>query len=63
MTRAPVDPAWLEAELDALAGLVDAGETLELVGRLNAILGARPRVPVAGDGAGAVQTAPASESV
>ena len=63
VTRAPVDPTWLEAELDALAGLVDEGETLELVGRLNAILGARLRAPVAGDGAGAVETAPASESV
>jgi FlaA1/EpsC-like NDP-sugar epimerase len=62
VTRAPVDSAWLEAELDSLARLVDAGETLELVGRLNALLGTRPRVPAAGDGAGAV-TAPASESV
>jgi FlaA1/EpsC-like NDP-sugar epimerase len=65
VTRAPVDPAWLEAELDALSALVDEGETLELVGRLNAILGSslRAPAPVAGDGAGAVETAPASESV
>jgi FlaA1/EpsC-like NDP-sugar epimerase len=63
VTRAPVDPAWLEEELDSLAGLVDAGETLELVGRLNAITAAQLRVPVPRDGAGAVETAPASESV
>ena len=30
----PVDPVWLEAELRELARLVEAGETLELVGKL-----------------------------
>ena len=34
----PVDPAWLEAKLDELDALVEAGETLELVGRLAAIV-------------------------
>jgi FlaA1/EpsC-like NDP-sugar epimerase len=33
----PVDPVWLEAELVELARLVEAGETLELVGRLTAM--------------------------
>ncbi len=64
VTRAPVDSAWLEEELDALASLVEGGETLELVGRLNAIMARSTREPVPepapGDGAGAVETAPAS---
>jgi FlaA1/EpsC-like NDP-sugar epimerase len=63
VTRPPIDAAWLESELDELARLVDAGETLELVGRLNSLVGAPRLVPVAGDGAGAVETAPASETV
>ena len=29
VTRPPIDPDWLEVELDELARLVDAGETLE----------------------------------
>ena len=62
VTRAPIDAAWLEEELDLLARLVDAGDTLELVGRLNALCGA-PRRAHSGDGAGAVETAPASETV
>jgi FlaA1/EpsC-like NDP-sugar epimerase len=37
-TRRPIDFAWLEAELAVLRGLVDAGETLELVGRMGAML-------------------------
>ena len=63
MTRPPIDAAWLEQELDDLAQLVDAGDTLELVGRLNALVGAPQRATVSGDGAGAVETAPASEKV
>jgi FlaA1/EpsC-like NDP-sugar epimerase len=63
VTRAPIDPEWLEAELDALARLVAEGDTLELVGRLNALVGAQRRATVSGDGAGAVETAPASEKV
>ena len=65
MTRPPIDAEWLEEELDALARLVAGGDTLELVGRLNALCAAPRRVGaavlVAGDGAGAVETAPASE--
>jgi hypothetical protein len=63
VTRPPIDAAWLEQELDDLSGLVDAGDTLELVGRLNTLVGARQRATVSGDGAGAVETAPASETV
>jgi len=64
VTRPPIDADWLEDELDELGRLVEAGETLELVGRLNAIVGAPRRNGVeAGDGAGAVETAPASEIV
>ncbi|MBA3333268.1 MAG: polysaccharide biosynthesis protein, partial [Actinobacteria bacterium] len=59
VTRPPIDPAWLEEELDALHGLVEEGETLELVGRLNAIVGAPRRALVSGDGAGAVEAASA----
>ena len=29
MTRPPIDPDWLEDELDELERLVEAGETLE----------------------------------
>ena len=63
VTRAPIDARWLEDELDELARLVEDGETLELVGRLNTIVAAPLRNGDPGDGAGAVQTAPASESV
>jgi FlaA1/EpsC-like NDP-sugar epimerase len=44
VTRPPIDARWLEEELDALAQLVEEGETLELVGRLNAIVAAPRRV-------------------
>ena len=64
VTRPPIDQHWLEDELDELARLVDAGETLELIGRLNAICGAPRRTgSPAGDGAGAAEATPASESV
>ncbi|MBA2384533.1 MAG: polysaccharide biosynthesis protein [Actinobacteria bacterium] len=36
--RPPIDPEWLEAELGELERLVDGGETLELVGRLAALV-------------------------
>ncbi len=64
LTRPPIDAPWLEEELDALRGLVEAGETLELVGRLHSLVGAprRGTPPQVGAGA-AVETAPASESV
>ena len=42
VTRPPIDRRWLEDELDELARLVDAGETLEVVGRLTNVVG-RPR--------------------
>jgi FlaA1/EpsC-like NDP-sugar epimerase len=63
VTRPPIDARWLEQELDELFRLVDEGETLDLVGRLNAIVAAPRRNGVAGDEAGAVEPAPASESV
>jgi FlaA1/EpsC-like NDP-sugar epimerase len=44
VTRTPIDPAWLESELDELERLVEAGETLDLVGRLNAIVGSPRRL-------------------
>jgi FlaA1/EpsC-like NDP-sugar epimerase len=53
LTRAPVDPAWLDAELAELEQLVEAGETLESVGVLNRIVreprrsGAEPVTPEA----------------
>jgi FlaA1/EpsC-like NDP-sugar epimerase len=48
-TRAPVDGAWLEEELAELERLVTAGETLEVVSRLSAMVRAprRTRVSVA----------------
>ena len=62
VTRPPIDADWLQDELDALERLVQAGETLELVGRLHALTSAPRRVPALGD-AGATRVAPASESV
>jgi FlaA1/EpsC-like NDP-sugar epimerase len=64
VTRPPIDQEWLEGELDELAHFVEAGETLELIGRLNGICAAPRRTGVyAGDGAGAAEAAPASEPV
>jgi FlaA1/EpsC-like NDP-sugar epimerase len=64
VTRPPIDQEWLEAELDELGQLVEAGETLELIGRLNTICAAPRRNGVlAGDGAGAAEATPASEIV
>jgi FlaA1/EpsC-like NDP-sugar epimerase len=40
----PVDPLWLEEELDELERLVEAGETVELVARLGAIVRGPQRV-------------------
>jgi FlaA1/EpsC-like NDP-sugar epimerase len=64
MTRPAIDADWLEEALDELERLVEAGETLDLVGRLNAMVAEPRRVAVvARDGAGAARTAPASETV
>jgi FlaA1/EpsC-like NDP-sugar epimerase len=54
--RAPVDGVWLEEELGALEQLVDAGETLEVVSRLSAMLRAPRRVSVAQEDALSEQT-------
>jgi len=45
--RAPIDGVWLEEELSALEQLVAAGETLEVVSRLSAMVRAPQRVGVA----------------
>jgi FlaA1/EpsC-like NDP-sugar epimerase len=64
VTRPPIDPAWLDGELDELERLVQSGETLDIVGRLTTLVAQPRRVGVtAGDGAGAATPAPASESV
>jgi FlaA1/EpsC-like NDP-sugar epimerase len=64
VTRPPIDQHWLEEELDELARLVDAGETLELIGRLTTLSAAPRRMPLdAGDSAGAAEATPASETV
>ncbi len=44
VSRAPVDPQWLESELGQLEELVEDGETLELVGALNRIVADPQRV-------------------
>jgi len=54
----PVDRGWLEEKLDELDALVEGGETLELVGRLAAIV----REPKREAGAAAIAT-PASKTV
>ncbi len=62
VTRPPIDQPWLEDELDELARLVDAGETLDLIGRLNTIVASPRRNGVlAGDAAGAAEATPASK--
>ena len=43
-SQEPIDPAWLDGELRELARLVDDGETLELVSRLNGMARAPQRV-------------------
>ena len=63
VTRPPIDGGWLEDELDALERLVDAGETLDLVGRLHALTSSPRRAVEARDGAGAAEATPASETV
>ena len=64
VTRPPIDQQWLEDELDELARLVDAGETLEVIGRLNMIAASPRRNGVlAEDGTGAAEATPASETV
>jgi FlaA1/EpsC-like NDP-sugar epimerase len=43
-TRPPVDPLWLEEELDELGRLVDTGVTLEVVAKLGQIVRTRKTV-------------------
>ena len=56
-----VERAWLEGKLDELERLVEAGDTLELVGRLAAIV-REPRAQAEPETGAAVAT-PASETV
>jgi FlaA1/EpsC-like NDP-sugar epimerase len=58
--RPPIDPQWLESELHQLERLVGAGETLELVGRLAALVREPKRLEASEADAVA---APASEVV
>ena len=46
VTRPPVEAHWLDDELAALERLVDAGDTLETVARLSAVVGRPVRVGV-----------------
>jgi FlaA1/EpsC-like NDP-sugar epimerase len=46
VTRPPIDRRWLEEELEELERLVDGGETLEVVGRLNGVVAAPRRTVV-----------------
>jgi FlaA1/EpsC-like NDP-sugar epimerase len=43
-TRAPVDPVWLNDELNELERLVDAGETLEVVAKLGQVARTRQTI-------------------
>jgi FlaA1/EpsC-like NDP-sugar epimerase len=63
VTRAAIDADWLGTELDELERLIEAGDTLELVGHLSSLVGAPRRASVSGDGAGAAQAAPTSGTV
>ena len=55
----PVERAWLEGKLDELERLVETGDTLELVGRLAAIV----REPQREEAGAATSATPAPESV
>jgi FlaA1/EpsC-like NDP-sugar epimerase len=55
VSRRPVDAAWLEDELAELERLVDAGETLDLISRLSAMM-REPRFAAAAERA---ETSPA----
>jgi FlaA1/EpsC-like NDP-sugar epimerase len=57
----PVDRAWLDARLDELEALVESGETLELVGRLAAVVREPKRLDV--EAGAATAATPASETV
>src|SRR5207247_4746190 len=46
-TRPPIDAAWLDEELGELERLVDAGETLEVVAKLAAMMREAHSVPAA----------------
>src|SRR5439155_774164 len=50
----PVDPVWLEAELRELERMVEAGETLELVGKLTTMTREPHRIHVAAAGGDAI---------
>jgi FlaA1/EpsC-like NDP-sugar epimerase len=63
VTRPPIDRHWLEDELDELGRLVDAGETLELIGRLTTICAAPQRVGAAAERAAVAEPASAPETV
>jgi FlaA1/EpsC-like NDP-sugar epimerase len=56
----PVERLWLDGQLDELERLVEAGDTLELVGRLAATVREPRRVSVTAD---ATEAAPAAETV
>jgi FlaA1/EpsC-like NDP-sugar epimerase len=59
----PVDRAWLDGKLDELERYVEAGETLELVGALAAMVREPQRVPEQAAAADATEAAPAAETV
>ena len=60
--RPPIDAAWLELELEELERLVVRGETLELVGRLAALV-REPRRLGDFEVSAAVTATPTSETV
>ena len=62
LTRPPIDAAWLELELQELERLVVEGETLELVGRLAALV-REPRRLDSVEVSAAVTATPTSETV
>jgi FlaA1/EpsC-like NDP-sugar epimerase len=54
ITRPPVDPEWLEAELALLERLVEDGETLELIGELRRLVEEPRRERAGAPGSGPV---------
>jgi FlaA1/EpsC-like NDP-sugar epimerase len=59
----PVERTWLEGKLDELERLVETGDTLELVGRLAAIVREPQGAPETREAGAATSATPASGSV
>jgi FlaA1/EpsC-like NDP-sugar epimerase len=58
LSRPPVDPDWLDVQLAELERLADEGDTLEVVAKLGATVGAPQRLEAPAPPAAAAETSP-----